>query len=161
MQEANHNKNGPAKKKTSFFKLAHNLPAPLFQRFLKQFVVSLMIAVISIVLAFYTKQVMYCWGLMFSLYLAYLALSLVWNYYDKKIVCKEMVCIKAAKHLKQRIFLILREMDADEQNPVTHHFYIPASSKDLALITPNTIMRVYYDPKSPVELLGWEIIGNL
>lgn len=152
----------PNKKAPSFFKLAQSLPAPLLQRFLKQLFAGLLIAAITIVLACYTKQVMYCWGLMFTLYLTYLAMSLVWNYYEGKIVCSEMVCIKATKFLNKRILLILREVEADPQvTNATHQFYIPATSKDLALISPNTIMRVYYAPSSPLELIGWEIIGNL
>lgn len=145
-----------------FFQQAASLPAPLLKRFMKQIAGSLLMAVMTIVVMLFTKDWEYCWGFLFSLYIAYLGVSLVWKYREGKILCQSMACIKATRLTKQRMFLILREMNPSPgATKTTHEFYIPASGKDLNLLTQNTIMDVYYDPSSPIEIIAWEITGNL
>lgn len=153
----------PAKQESqdaSFFQQLRELPSVLFKRFMKQMAGSVTLALLTIILLVTTKEWEYCWGFLFSLYLAHLGFSLVWSHAEQKIICKPMVCIKATRLSKQRMYLILRELDAPMMaENVTHQFYIPASEKDLSLISTNTILNVFYDPRSPVEMIGWEIIG--
>lgn len=144
----------------NLFQLIHSMPSVLHKRFMKQLAGSAAMAILTLVLLVTTKEWAYCWGFLFSVYLAYLGLSLVWDYGEKKIICKPMVCIKASRVSKERMYLILRDLDAPMMaENVTHQFYIPASKTELNLITTNTILNVYYDPRSPIEMVGWEIIG--
>lgn len=144
----------------SFIQQLRALPPVLFKRFMKQLAGSIALAIFTVVLLVTTKELEYCWGFLFSIYLAYLGFSLVWDHAEEKIVCKPMVCIKTTRLSKQRMYLILRDLDAPmtAKNAI-HQFYVPASKMDLNLITPNTILNVYYDPRSPIEMTGWEIIG--
>lgn len=147
-------------KTASFFETVQALPQPLGQRFIKQIMVAAAIFALTIILMIVTKELSYCCGFLFALYMSYLACSLIWKVQGKTIYKAKMICLKAKKMSMQRILLVLKEYgEAASLEEHTHKFYIPATKKDLALITEKTILEIYFDSKSPTELLAWEILG--
>lgn len=147
-----------------FLETALNLPAPLFRRFQKQCAAGLLMAIVSVVLIIVTKELQYFWGFAFTIYLLYLAASLVWKFSEGKIVCKIMVCIKGTRISKERLFLILRERIETAQGIAQgeiHKIYLPAAKCDVKLISEKTVMSVYLDPRYPNEIIAWEIIGMI
>lgn len=147
-------------KETNFRQVLFAAPSVLQQRFLKHQLTALAVAALTIILMIYFKTLTYCVGFLIALYVAYLGLSIIWDYGEEKIVSRRMVCIKAQRRLNQeRMCLILRLADGEPQDgePV-RKFYISAPKKEISLLTPNTVMEIYFRKDRPTELLAWEIV---
>lgn len=149
-----------------FAQMIQMLPGPLMQKVIKLIGAAAAFVLLVVILVITTKLPQAAWGVFFGVFLMYQALSLVWKYFEGKIICKSMVCIKATKIGKERMHLILREMETDTFGASKiHKFYLAGSKNAQAMITQNTIMDIYYDPRQATQIAGeivaWEITGNL
>lgn len=137
------------------------LPGPLATKFQKYIWTAVAFFVLIIVMLFVGKSVTYLWGMIFPVYFAYLALSLVWGWAEGKILCRKMRCIKSQRRLREQLFLIMQTQDAPKgQEEEIFKFHIPVAKKEAELFTENTLLKVYYDPAQTGEMIAWEIIGN-
>lgn len=157
---ANHKKTKNNSQDIPFTKMITDLPAILQARFVKHIMVALLMIAVTVFLIIYFNSWSYCIGLLIAVYIAYLGFDTVWAYQSGKLICKTMICIKANKLLKQdRLYAIMRETGSElPPEKITHQFYISGSKRDLELITPNTVLNVYYRPKNTLEITAWEII---
>ena len=146
----------------SFMQQLFLLPEVMIRRFFGQIAAAALIVVFTVFLLIHFKVWQYCIGLLIALYLAYMAMDMVWNYNKGKIECKRMICIKSQHFIrKSRVFVIMQDVDAKENTrDNTRQFYIATSKKNAALITPHTIMDIYFRPDNPLEVIAWEIVGN-
>lgn len=146
----------------SFMQQLGMLPEVMQRRFLGQITAAAIIAILTLFLLFYFRTWQYCIGLLIALYIAYLAMDLVWNYHNGKIECRTMICVKSQHLIRQgRVFVIMRDVESTESTMNnTKQFYIATNKKNAALITPQTVMTVYYRPDNPLEIVAWEIVGN-
>lgn len=138
------------------------MPESLLKRLLQYIGAGAIIIVFSIFLMIFFRTWQYCLGFLIALYIIYLGLDIAWGFYDGKIICSKMVCIKATVLPgKKRLFIIMRDLNAkDVDINNTHKFYIASSKKNISLITPQTIMEVYYRPDNPMEMVAWNILGS-
>jgi len=149
-----------------FSEMLHLLPPALNKCYLKNMGTAFLMCAITVFMMLYFKSWAYSIGLLISVYIVYLGLDIVWAYHSGKLICKPMVCIKASKlHKQERLFVIMREVNSEKpdandfptkQN--THEFYVSGNKKDLGLITPGTILNVYYRPRKLLEMTAWEIV---
>lgn len=155
------NENDLQQEQSGFIKTMGLLPHPLLTKFVKYVFCAIAFFVIVLILIFLTKEVQYLWGLLFPLYFGYMAMSLVWDWAEQKIICRSMICVKATKKHGDRMLLILRDADAPSDDvDAIHKFHIPATKQDISTITEDTILTVYYNPRNLGELIAWEITGN-
>lgn len=147
-------------KETTFRQVLFAAPPVLQRKFLKHQLTALAVAALTIILLVYFNTWAYCVGFLIALYVAYLGLTIIWDYGEEKIVSRRMVCIKAQRLLNQeRMYLILRMVDGEPQDEEqVKKFYISAAKKELSLLTPNTVMEIYFRKDRPTELLAWEIV---
>lgn len=147
--------------KVTFLQRAASLPSPLQRRFLMQSACAVLLLVVTFIIIVVTKEIKYICGVLFSLYLGYLALNLVWDFDAGNIQTVVMVCVKAKRNFRERATLMLRNYDAPalDANAV-HKFYVPSAKKELDMISEGTILEVYYSKKNPSELMAWQILGN-
>ena len=137
------------------------LPVPLADKFLKYTLAAILFLVLVIIMLFISKSVIYIWGLIFPVFFSYLALSLVWDWTEGKIICQKMLCIKSQRKSGEQLYLIMKVLDSDpEQQDQILKFNIPVAKKDAELFTNDTILLVYYNPKHVGEMTAWEIVGN-
>lgn len=145
----------------TFRQLLLSSPVPLQRRFFKQLLASIAIALITIIFMICLRFWGCCVGLLIGLYVAYLGFDVIWGYADGKIICRKMVCIKAHRPLlkRERLVLIMRlaEGEPEDGEPIKK-FYLPASKQEIALITLNTVMQIYYRPTNQLEIVAWEIV---
>ena len=161
-KERRKKKEKPQLTEPTFMQQLSFLPQVVMQRFLGQIGAALVIVLLTIFLLFYFRTWQFCIGFLIALYIAYLAMDVVWSYNKGAIECRRMVCIKA-QHLirKNRVFVIMRDEGSTESTKnKTMLFYIATSKKNAALITPQTVMDIYYRPDNPLEVTAWEIVGN-
>lgn len=147
----------------SFIRQVASLPRPLQVRFLRHIGTAIAMLVLTVFMVIYFQTWSYSICSLISLYIAYLGCDIVWSSQSEKIICRKMVCVKANKVLKQdRLYAIMRELDdtIPEQDAV-HRFYFVGPKKELALITPNTILNVYFRPDTQLEVVAWEIIDYI
>lgn len=157
------NKNKEQKNKgPSFRQMFAALPKPLMERCIGQFFAALLVTVLSVVFMLYFKTFQFCIGFLIALYLAYIAMSIMWKCTEGKIECCRMVCIKAQRKLRVgRVSVIMKDEKADEfTNENTRKYDIVTSGKKAALITAQTVMDLYINPDNPTEVIAWEIVGN-
>lgn len=152
------------KNKTEQTEVKEELPLPLAlqKRFLKQMFGAVCVAALTVVLLFYYKRWEISFGFLLALFIIWMGFDTNWRYQRGDIVCKQMICIKATRILKQdRIYAVLQELNY-EGNPenATHHYYIPTSKKEAALIDSHVILNCYVAKNNTAELITWEIIGN-
>lgn len=135
-------------------------PLPLQKRFLKHMLASAAIAVITVVLMIYFRSWGYCIGMILGLYVAYVGFDVIWAYHDGKIISRKMVCIKAQRMPnRERVYLVMRlaEGEPEDDEPIKK-FYLAATKQEIAMITPNTVMQIYYRPNNYLEIVAWEIV---
>ena len=156
-------KEKPQKQGLSFMQQVSMLPEVMQRRFLGQMVAAVAITILTIVLMIFYRTWQFCVGFLIGLYVLYMAMDLIWSFYKGVVVCKRMVCIKAKKLLKRgRVFVIMQDWGSkDATNHNTKQFYIVANKEDAELITPQTVMDIYYREDHPLEATAWEIVGNL
>lgn len=155
------NEKNPQPEQPGFWEAVNQLPAPLLAKMVKFLFTAIVFLVIVVILVFMARDIRYLWGLLFSVYFGYMAMSLVWDWAEQKIVCKSMICVKATKKHGERMRLILRDADAsvDDVNSI-YKFHIPATKQDVETITEDTILTAYFNPRNLGELIAWEITGN-
>lgn len=146
----------------SFLQQLSLLPEAMMRRFFGQFIAVLLIVALTVFLMIHFKTWRYCIGFLIALYIAYLAMDMVWGYQKGKIECRRMVCIKSQYiPVKERLFIIMRDEGSTESTKEnTRQFYLSTTRKNAALITPQTVLDVYFRPDNPLEITAWEIVGN-
>lgn len=147
----------------SFSQQLASLPQVVQQRFMKQMAASLVILLLTLILAAYFRSWEYSVGLLISLYFAYMGFDIVWSHSSGKLVCKRVLCVKASKVLgsSEQLQTIMRDVDAEVgAEDSMYHFSISTSKTNAAMITEGTLLDVYYRVDRPAELIAWNIIGN-
>lgn len=146
------------KKDAGFIETLLQMPDPLQTRFLKLIAATAITCILSITLMIVLKTPFLILGLALAVILAALAMDIVWSYEKGKFICQKVVIIKANYFLKKnQLHLIVRECNAENQETI-HQFFIGGQKNELSLLTPNTVLNIYYKSNDKTNLVAWEIL---
>ena len=89
-------------------------------------------------------------------------MDIVWSYYDGKLICQRMICVKANKHIVFRDCIEVLCQETDESKPMEarmHQFYVSGSKKNKVIFTEGTVLDIYYKPSTPADITAWTVLG--
>lgn len=144
-----------------FFQQVLAMPVALQNRFYKQSGIALASVVLVSVIMAYFREWHYCIGYLIAVYLFYLALDIVWKYEAGMILRKRMIVVKATRLGGTSFYVQMRELNTDLNSDIQmYKFYMSVSKRDINCITQDTVMEIFFNPRNPLEIIAWEVIGN-
>lgn len=143
-----------------FVQTIQELPPLLYQKFLLRMSGAVAALAISIILSIALRSANYLLGLLIALYLAYLAMDIVWSYAGGKTSARRIIIIRASRLLGgNHVKIVGRDLDMPEGSEESIvKFNLRINKRDSSLLTGNTVMLIYCTATS-VEPIAWEIIG--
>lgn len=139
------------------------LPATLKRKFLGFAFAGLLVGVVVIAMLLYFGDPRIFVGLLALVYLAYLALDIVWAYTEGKIRQRQLLCFNAVKHpVLNCLHVYFQEYGAEKlSEDAVFEFYIPNTKKNRQLFTKGTVIEAFFRPDTPYELMAWSVLGTI
>ena len=129
-----------------------DLPTALQRRQFGCYIFSGLLAIFSIILAIYFKELRLLIGILIALYIAYMGFSIKRDFLRGDIIEALLICSSvAANPLSKNAKVIFR---TDDDVPDYYSFIVP--KKWTENFTPNVMYLVYFNTHTPNNLLGYE-----
>ena len=152
--------------KPSFWEALQQLPRVLLLEVLKRVGTFFVTLLLTIFMLCIEQDWMYCIGFVISLCVLYLSLDIVIKYRNGQIYVARMIVSKTQKNWrrKSRIRTILRSAnikDVTSQEIVeTYQYDLPVTLRNKGMITPGTVLDIYFYESSPHTILAYEVLGE-